>query len=129
MASNLIVYSNNGLNFRLEQPTYQAAAGEAAFDHQPTADELTAAFPGMAAAAAAAALPAAYAAKLAAGCAVVSLATPAISGTYAIDPASLGITTAIMAGITAGKGLPAGGATFNHLDAAGAPHAIGAADF
>jgi hypothetical protein len=72
---------------------------------------------------------AAFAAALAAGCAIVSTATPSLNGTYPIDDSSVGRITSIAAGIGSGKGLPGGGATFNLLDARGAAHAIGATDF
>ena len=65
----------------------------------------------------------------AAGCQITSTATPALDATYLIDDSSIGKFTAIASGINAGKGLPGGGSTFNLLDAAGAAHVIGSADF
>jgi hypothetical protein len=60
---------------------------------------------------------------------VNSTATPALSGTYAIDPLSRGNIIAVQTSINAGLGLPGGGSTFSYLDAAGAAHAFGATDF
>lgn len=60
------------------------------------------------------------AAMLAAGmCVVASTATPAISGTYAIDPLSRATLAEIVAGINAGDGLPGGGASFIYDDNGG----------
>jgi hypothetical protein len=70
-----------------------------------------------------------YQAALAAGIAIVSTATPALAGTYAISDAQQSKITGITAGINSGKGLPGGGTTFNYPDAAGAMHPFGAADF
>jgi hypothetical protein len=44
------VYSNNGLTMRLAEPSYQVCEGEACFSDPATADQLTQAFPGYAAA-------------------------------------------------------------------------------
>ncbi len=129
MASNLIVYSNNGLSWRGEQPTYQAQAGEVAFDHPASDDELMAAFPGYAAAKAVAAVPAQLAAAIAAGITITSTGNPSLNGTYAIDTDARDVISAVEAGIAGGKGLPGGGPTFNHLDMTGTAHAFGAADF
>lgn len=63
------------------------------------------------------------------GVQVKSTATPALSGTYAIDVAATANLSALSTGIAAGKPIPGGGTTFIYLDLASAPHAFGAADF
>ena len=52
----MFAYSNNGNSMRAVEPDWTPSAGEIFFDHQPTEDELQAAFPGRAAAVAAEAL-------------------------------------------------------------------------
>ncbi|MEJ0020742.1 MAG: hypothetical protein WDN25_30170 [Acetobacteraceae bacterium] len=47
---------------------------------------------------------------------------PALNGAYPIDATTQMQITGIAAAISAGVGLPGGGATFNWPDAAGAPH-------
>jgi hypothetical protein len=63
------------------------------------------------------------------GVAIISTSTPSLSGTYAIDPASLANLTALSTGIAAGKPLPGGGTTFNYADIAGVQRAFTAASF
>jgi hypothetical protein len=65
----------------------------------------------------------------ASGIAIISTSTPSLSGTYAIDPASLANLTALSTGIAAGKPLPGGGTSFNYADLAGVQHAFTAAAF
>lgn len=65
----------------------------------------------------------------AAGVAIVSTGTPALNGTYAIDPATLANIVGLSTGIAAGKPLPGGGSTFNYRDIVGSPHAFTAANF
>jgi hypothetical protein len=65
----------------------------------------------------------------ASGVAIISTNTPSLSGTYAIDPASLANLTALSTGIAAGKPLPGGGTNFNYADIAGAQHVFTAAAF
>lgn len=72
---------------------------------------------------------AAYAAAIAAGCRMVSTASPGLNGTYPLNDSAIAKMTAIAAGIAGGKGLPGGGSTFNLFDASGAPHAIGSSDY
>jgi hypothetical protein len=55
------------------------------------------------------------------GVQVVSTGTPAISGAYAIDAASIGQAAAVASDLANGDGLPGGGATFVYLDTLG-PH-------
>jgi hypothetical protein len=80
-------------------------------------------------------LPAAalYAAKLAAGIAITSTATPALNGTYAItDQGPVNYQQKIQAiadGIANGKGLPHNQATVGWLDIGGAVHNFVPADF
>jgi hypothetical protein len=69
------------------------------------------------------------AAKLAAGITITSTGTPALSGVYAVDPASQIKIVAIAAGIAAGKGLPGGGGTVGILDMAGTSHIFASSDF
>jgi hypothetical protein len=64
-----------------------------------------------------------------AGVSVTSTGTPALNGTYALDPVSQAQITAIAAGVAAGKGLPGGGGTFNWPTAAGALVAFSSANF
>ena len=52
----MYAYSNNGFSMRSVEPSWTPMAGEIFFDHQPTEDELQAAFPGRGAALAAEAL-------------------------------------------------------------------------
>jgi hypothetical protein len=72
---------------------------------------------------------------LRAGVAVLSTATPALNGTYTLDPGApsslpgLNAITSISTGIAAGKALPGGGTTFNYADVTGTPHAFTAANF
>jgi hypothetical protein len=66
---------------------------------------------------------------LSAGVIVTSTGTPALNGTYAIDPVSTANISAIAAGIAAGKPLPGGGGTFNYPDTSNAMHAFSAANF
>jgi hypothetical protein len=61
--------------------------------------------------------------------AITSTATPALNGSYAIDPISRGNIIAVQTSINAGLGVPGGGPTFNYLDASNAPHAFTAANF
>jgi hypothetical protein len=63
------------------------------------------------------------------GVAVTSTGTPALSGTYATDPASIANIVALSTGIAAGKPLPGGGSSFNYPDSSGAMHAFTAANF
>lgn len=69
-----------------------------------------------------------FASKIAAGCAVVSTATVALSATYPIDPVSQGKLTSIVTGINAGKGLPHGAATVQWPDVTGTMHNFAPAD-
>jgi hypothetical protein len=55
---------------------------------------------------------------LAAGAQVNSTGTPALNGTYALDPQSLANITAISDEIANGKGFPGGGSTYDYPDAA-----------
>jgi hypothetical protein len=68
-------------------------------------------------------------ALLSAGVAVASTGTPALNGSYTLDPVSQVQITAIGAGIAAGKGLPGGGGTFNWPTATGTLVAFSSANF
>ena len=69
------------------------------------------------------------AAMLASGIQIPSTSTPALNGTYAVDPATYQRITGIVAAMAGGLGLPGGGATFNWLDVSGVPHQFGATEF
>ncbi|MHB8388135.1 MAG: hypothetical protein ACYDDA_10795 [Acidiferrobacteraceae bacterium] len=58
------------------------------------------------------------------GVPVVSLSTPALNGTYPLDTKHLDYITSLVAGISAGQGLPNGASTVDFFDSAGAPHAF-----
>jgi hypothetical protein len=60
------------------------------------------------------------------GVAVVSTATPALSGTYACDPSAQQVLSAITAGLDAGRGFPGGAASFAYSDVTGAAHEFSA---
>lgn len=66
---------------------------------------------------------------IAAGCQIVSTATPALDGTYACDTAAQARLTAIQTRINAGLGLPLDLDTIDWVDMAGEPHAFTAAEF
>ncbi len=70
-----------------------------------------------------------YDAAIAAGIVITSTATPALDATYAIDPTMQQRVQAIIAGITAGKGLPGGGSTFLWEDKSMIHHAFTSTDF
>lgn len=53
------------------------------------------------------------------GIAVASAGTPAVSRTYAMDPASRATLAEVVAGINAGDGFPGGGSTFTLIDPLG----------
>jgi hypothetical protein len=63
------------------------------------------------------------------GVAVVSIATPALNGSYAVDPITTGQITSIVSGINAGKGVPGSGATFNWQNVGGTAVPFGPTDF
>ncbi len=71
----------------------------------------------------------AAAAAVAAGMQLASASTPALNGTYAIDPASKTNIDGIYSSIKNGDGLPGGGATFNYPDIGGTLHAFNATTF
>ncbi len=62
------------------------------------------------------------AAAVAAGCQIVSTSTPAISGTYAIDPASTSQINAVATYIAINNRFPAGQSALSWPDVAGALH-------
>jgi hypothetical protein len=68
-------------------------------------------------------------AKLAAGAAVTSTATPTLDGTYALGPAAQQMISSVAAGIAARNRVPGGGATFEYKDASGAAHSFTAQQF
>lgn len=71
-----------------------------------------------------------YAAAIAAGLAVISTATPALNGTYGVDPNVDGVNiNSIVNGIAANLGLPGGGDTFAYFDMAHVPHVFTQAQY
>jgi hypothetical protein len=66
---------------------------------------------------------------LAAGLAIVSTATPALNGTYAVDQVSQMDIIAIETSLNAGKGFPGGATTFNYPDMSGVMHAFSESSF
>jgi hypothetical protein len=67
---------------------------------------------------------------LAAGLAIVSTSTPALSGTYACDQLSQMDIIAVETSVSAGKGFPPGGATtFNYPDVTGVMHSFSETNF
>lgn len=64
------------------------------------------------------------AAILASGAPIVSSSTSALNGTYALDQTHLDYITSLVAGISAGQGMPNGASTVTLFDVAGAPHAF-----
>ncbi|MGI4812021.1 MAG: hypothetical protein ACRYG5_06595 [Janthinobacterium lividum] len=63
------------------------------------------------------------------GVAIVSTATPALNGTYAIDQISQMDIIAIETSLNAGKGFPGGATAFGYPDTAGASHSFTEANF
>lgn len=66
---------------------------------------------------------------LGAGLTIVSTATPALNGTYAIDQLTQMDIIAIETSLNAGKGFPGGAAMFNYHDMSGVLHVFSAANF
>jgi hypothetical protein len=66
---------------------------------------------------------------LATGLQLTSTGTPALNGTYAVDPLSQHDIVAIETSLNAGKGFPGGATTFNYPDATGVMHSFSAANF
>lgn len=64
--------------------------------------------------------------KLAAGLAVTSTGTPAISATYALDPVTLDQIRALAGDAKMGLGFPGGASTFDYPDATGTPRTFNA---
>lgn len=61
---------------------------------------------------------------LAAGCQIVSSATPAVSGTYPLDPATNIRTNSIATYILLNNTFPGGATTYSRADINGTPHAF-----
>lgn len=88
-------YGNNGVNYHLEQSSAACATGEVWFEGaKPTTAQLQAAFTGYNAAVAVQQAQATYVTALATGLTVTSTGTPALNGTYAIDPSTQANITA-----------------------------------
>lgn len=68
------------------------------------------------------------AAKLAAGVALTSTATPAISATYALDPTTLDQIGSVARDAAAGLGLPGGLTSFTYPDITGNPKSFSGAN-
>ena len=67
--------------------------------------------------------------QLSGGIQITSTSTPALDGTYAVDPMSQSDIIAIETSINAGKGFPGRGTAFNYPDASGALHSFTEANF
>ncbi len=63
------------------------------------------------------------------GLALTSTGTPAVSGTYPVDPASQSAITSIRLQLAAGLGFPGGGSTLPWKDSAGNWHVMTSANF
>lgn len=86
-------YYNNGLSFRAcDNVRNPVAAGEVYFASVPSTAQLEAAFPGYASTIGPATALAGFKSAVAAGLAITSAGTPALNGTYPVDPASLAVT-------------------------------------
>jgi len=68
-------------------------------------------------------------AAISAGLSITSANTPALNGTYAVDPLSQMDIIAIETSLNAGKGFPGGATAFGYPDTSGVMHAFTAADF
>lgn len=121
-------YGNNGLGFRLCYSPCTLGAGEVFFSSTPTTQQLTDAFPGYTAAAAAVAAQGTYNAAILAGLGVTSTGTPALNATYALDQTTLDQIGSVARDAAAGLGLPGGGGTFIYPDASGTPHSFSSAN-
>lgn len=64
-----------------------------------------------------------------AGVNIVSTGTPALNGTYAIDPGAQQNISGVAAGIASRNRLPGGGSTFSYGDAVGVTHSFTAAQY
>ena len=118
----MFAYCNNGLSFRAWNNPALLEPGEVYFDHEPTSADLTAAFPGCAAAQAAQAAQAAYNAAIGAGCQIASTGTPALNAVYPLDDSVL-ITMNGEQAYIAVKGIFTNGQISRAwLDVSGAPH-------
>ena len=69
------------------------------------------------------------AAKLAAGCAITSAASPQLNASYPLDPQTLLEIVGVQEGVTSGRGLPGGLSTVPFLDTSGNVHNMVVADF
>lgn len=68
-------------------------------------------------------------ALMGAGVAVRSTSTPALNGTYSLDPSSQANISGVAVGIASRNRLPGGGSTFNYGDAIGTNHSFTAEQF
>lgn len=68
-------------------------------------------------------------AALFAGIQLTSIATPALDGSYAVDPGTVARINGIIATIAGGLGLPGGGATFLWKDTSGGDRAFSQTNF
>jgi len=115
-------YSNNGFSSRAVASSYSPQAGEVIFADVPTSQQLTAAFSGYAAQAAAQAAVAAGNAALAAGLTVNSTSTPALDGVFAVDEQSQSDINAVSTYIVVNGTFPQGQATTYWADKSGSIH-------
>ena len=70
-----------------------------------------------------------YRTRLSAGLTITSTATPALNGTYAVDPTMQARISAVAAGLANGKGFPHGATTYAWPDIGGTRHTFGEADW
>lgn len=127
-----LAYSNNGLSMRGVPVGYQPQEGEVLFPDGvglPTSDQLTQAFDGYAAAAAAAGAPATVAAKLLTGVTLTSTGTPALNAVYALDPVSYSEIFQIGTYANSFGVFPNGASTFEYPDASSEPHTFAVTAF
>lgn len=124
----MFAYSNNGLSFRAVDPDYEAQNGEVIFPAYATPAQLTSAFNGYVAAAAAQdALVGAYNA-MNEGIIITSTATGSLNGTYPVDSVSQANINGIISYILVNNSFPAGASQLPWYDIDGEAHAFTSVD-
>lgn len=119
---NPLCYSANGMAYRYVDPNYQPQNGEVIFQVTPTVQQLTAAFPGYAAAATFQANMDVGKAALKAGLGIVSTSTPGLNGVYGVTPASQQNYAGVIAYILVNNRFPGGLTELPWSDMAGSTH-------
>ncbi|MDE2472656.1 MAG: hypothetical protein KGL35_29010 [Bradyrhizobium sp.] len=115
-------YGNNGASFRAQDSSAGCSSGEDYFSTTPTTSQLQAVFTAYNAAVAAQQAQQTYAAALVAGLTITSTNTPALNGTYAIDPQTQTNITAEQVYIATRSTFTNGQSTKAWPDKAGAFH-------